>query len=44
MDLISLPQDTVTEVPTTTSYRFVLMKEGIAVVDPDTRRVVQVID
>src|SRR5688572_527974 len=26
-ELISLPQDTVTEVPTTTSYRFVLMRE-----------------
>ena len=44
IDLISLPQDTVTEVPTTTSYRFVLMREGIAVVDPETRKVVQVID
>lgn len=44
MELISLPQDTVTEVPTTTTYRFVLMREGIAVVDPETRKVVQVID
>jgi hypothetical protein len=43
-ELISLPQDTVTEVPTTTSYRFVLMREGIAVVDPETRKVVQIID
>ncbi len=44
IELISLPQDTVTEVPTTTSYRFVLMREGIAVVDPDTRKVVQIIE
>jgi Protein of unknown function (DUF1236) len=44
MELISLPQDTVTEVATTTTYRFVLMREGIAVVDPETRKVVQVID
>ena len=43
-ELISLPQDTVTEVPMTTSYRFVLMRESIAVVDPETRKVVQVID
>ena len=43
-ELISLPQDTVTEVPTTTSYRFVLMREGIAVVDPESRKVLQVID
>jgi Protein of unknown function (DUF1236) len=44
IELISLPQDTVTEVPTTTTYRFVLMREGIAVVDPETRKIVQVID
>jgi hypothetical protein len=44
VELISLPQDTVTEVATTTTYRFVLMREGIAVVDPETRKVVQVID
>ncbi len=44
VELVSLPQDTVTEVATTTTYRFVLMREGIAVVDPETRKVVQVID
>ncbi len=43
-ELITLPQDTMTEVPTTTTYRFVLMREGIAVVDPETRKVLQVID
>ena len=42
--LISLPQDAVTEIPATTSYRFLLMREGIAVVDPDSRKVIQVID
>jgi hypothetical protein len=42
--LITLPQDTVTEVPTTTTYRFLLMREGIAVVDPESRRVIQVIE
>jgi Protein of unknown function (DUF1236) len=42
--LIILPQDAITEIPTTTSYRFVLMSEGrIAVIHPITRRVVQVI-
>ena len=44
MELITLPQDNVTEVATTTTYKFVLMREGIAVVDPDTRKVVQIID
>ena len=44
VQLITLPQDTVTEVPTTTSYRFVLMGNSIAVVEPETRKVLQVID
>ena len=44
VQLITLPQDTVTEVPTTTSYRFVLMSNSIAVVEPETRKVLQVID
>ncbi len=44
VELISLPQDTVTEVAATTTYRFVLMREGIAVVDPETRKILQVID
>jgi hypothetical protein len=43
VQLIALPQDAITEVPSTSSYRFVLMRDGIAVVDPATRVVVQVI-
>ena len=43
IDLIVLPQDAITEVPITSSYRFVLMRDGIAVVDPATRTVLQVI-
>jgi Protein of unknown function (DUF1236) len=42
--LAALPQDSVTEVPQVTSDRFVLAANGaIAVVDPATRRVVQLI-
>ena len=42
--LAALPQDNVTEVPQVTSYRFVLAGNGtIAMVDPATRRVIQVI-
>ena len=42
--LAALPQDSVTEVPQVTSYRFVLAANGaIAVVNPAMRRVVQVI-
>ena len=42
--LITLPQDAITETPATTSYRFLLMREGIAVVDPESRKVIQVIE
>jgi hypothetical protein len=43
VDLIALAQDAITEIPTTSSYRFVLMSDGIAVVDPASRIVIQVI-
>jgi hypothetical protein len=43
VDLIALPQDAITEIPTTSSYRFVLTGDRIAVVDPSTRTVVQII-
>jgi hypothetical protein len=41
--LTALPEDTITEVPQVTSYRFFLARNGIVVVDPASRRVVQVI-
>jgi Protein of unknown function (DUF1236) len=41
--LVTLPQDAFSEVQKTTSYSFVLMPDGIAVVDPANRRVIQVI-
>jgi len=40
---VALPQDRVTDVPQVTSYRFVVARNGIAVVDPETRQVVQII-
>jgi hypothetical protein len=43
VELIALPQDAFTEIPSISSYRFVLMDDGVAVVDPATRVVVQVI-
>ncbi len=42
--LVTLPHEAFSAVPKTTTYSFVLMREGIAVVDPTSRRVVQVID
>jgi hypothetical protein len=41
--LFALPEDTATDVPQVTSYRFFVAENGIIVVDPSTRRVVQVI-
>ena len=39
-ELITLPQDAITETPTTTTYRLPLMRALIAVVDPATRQLV----
>jgi hypothetical protein len=41
--LFALPEDTATDVPQVTSYRFFVAENGIIVIDPSTRRVVQVI-
>jgi len=43
VELWSLPQDSVTEVPTTTSYKFLLTSKTIAVIDPESRKVIQII-
>jgi hypothetical protein len=41
--LTALPEDRTTEVPQVTTYQFFLAANGIVMVDPTTRRVVQVI-
>jgi hypothetical protein len=43
IELWGLPQDSVTEVPTVTSYRFFRSGHAIAVVDPESRKVVQIV-
>jgi Protein of unknown function (DUF1236) len=43
VELWGLPQDSVTEVPTVTSYKFFHAGKIIAVVEPESRRVIQVI-
>jgi hypothetical protein len=43
VELWTLPQDSVSEVPTLTSYKFLRTGKTIAVVDPETRKVVQII-
>lgn len=42
-ELFVLPQDNVTEVPRVTRYKFLRTSSGIAVVDPETRRIIQII-
>jgi hypothetical protein len=44
VELFALPQDTVTEVPKVTSYKFLVTGAAIAVIDPDTRKVIQLIE
>ena len=43
LELWAPPEDSVTEVPTVTSYKFFHVGGTIAVVDPNSRRVIQVI-
>jgi hypothetical protein len=43
VDLLVLPQDMTTEVPTTTSYRYLITSDVIAVVEPESRKVIQLI-
>jgi hypothetical protein len=43
VELWSLPQDAGTVVPTVTSYKFFTAGNSIAVVDPDSRKVIQLI-
>jgi hypothetical protein len=43
VELWGLPQDSVNEVSATTSYKFLLTGKTIAVVDPESRKVIQII-
>ena len=43
VELLALPQDMASEVPSTTSYRYLKAADVIAVVDPETRKVIQLI-
>jgi hypothetical protein len=43
VELLALPQDMTSEVPTTTSYRYLITSDVIAVVEPENRRVIQLI-
>ena len=43
MNLLVLPQDAGRDVPTVTSYKFFLSGDVIAVVEPESRKVIQLI-
>ena len=43
VELLALPQDVSTETPTTTSYRYLITSDVIAVVEPQSRKVIQLI-
>ena len=44
VELLALPQDVSTETPTTTSYRYVITSDVIAIVEPQSRKVIQLIN
>lgn len=44
VELLMLPQDINSEVPATTSYRYLIAGDVIAVVEPETRKVIQLIN
>jgi hypothetical protein len=43
VELLALPQDVATEVPSVTRYRYLKAGDVIAIVDPETRKVIQLI-
>ncbi|WP_046869234.1 DUF1236 domain-containing protein [Microvirga massiliensis] len=43
VELLMLPQDMSSEVPATTSYRYLIAGDVIAVVEPENRKVIQLI-
>src|SRR5690349_8101150 len=43
VELLELPQDAATTVPTVTTYNYVIAGEQIAIVEPESRRVIQLI-
>jgi hypothetical protein len=43
VELLAMPQDMATETPTTTSYRYLITSDVIAVVEPQSRKVIQLI-
>jgi hypothetical protein len=43
VEVLELPQDAATTVPTVTTYRYIIVGEQIAIIEPESRTVIQVI-
>jgi hypothetical protein len=43
VEVLELPQDAATVVPTVTTYRYVIVGDQIAIIEPESRTVIQVI-
>jgi hypothetical protein len=43
VELLTMPQDIASDTPTTTSYRYLITSDVIAVVEPQSRKVIQLI-
>lgn len=44
VEITEVPQTIITEVPELSTYRYVIIGDEIAVVEPETRRVIEVIE
>ncbi len=44
VELVEVPETVVTEVPTVRNYRYFVWNNDVVLVDPSTRRVVQILD
>jgi hypothetical protein len=43
VEVLELPQDAVTTVPTVTTYSYIIVGDQIAILEPETRKVIQLI-
>ena len=43
VEVLELPQDAATTVPTVTTYRYVIVGDQIAIIEPESRTVIQLI-
>jgi hypothetical protein len=44
VEVLELPQDAATTVPTVTTYRYIIVGDQIAIIEPESRTVIQLIN